>query len=75
MFAVWDMTKPDTENKRGLSFAVVNLTTVQVTRLPLKHKLSKTGKVCFAKPLLTEDLYIVQRKEFSVTCYKCDAYT
>jgi hypothetical protein len=30
-----DKVKPDTENIRGLNFAVVKLTTVQVTRLPL----------------------------------------
>jgi hypothetical protein len=25
--------------------------------------------ICFAKPILTEDLYIVQREEFLITCY------
>jgi hypothetical protein len=24
--------------------------------------------ICFAKPVLTEDLYIVQKEEFSITC-------
>jgi hypothetical protein len=28
-----------------------------------------------AKPVLTEDLCIVQKEGFSVTCYKCDTYT
>jgi hypothetical protein len=25
--------------------------------------------ICFAKPVLTKDLYIVQKEEFSITCY------
>jgi hypothetical protein len=54
--------------------AVVNLTTVQVTKLPLWHEVGKIGMICFAKPVLTEDLYMVQKKDFSVTCYKCDMY-
>jgi hypothetical protein len=29
----------------------------------------------FAKPGLTEDLYIVHKEEFSITCYNCDTYT
>jgi hypothetical protein len=35
MFAVQDKAKPDIENGRGLNLAVVKLTTVQVTELPL----------------------------------------
>jgi hypothetical protein len=35
MFVVWDKAKPDVENIRGLNFAVVKLTTVQMTNLPL----------------------------------------
>jgi hypothetical protein len=31
--------------------------------------------ICFGKPGLTEDLYIVQKEEFSTTCYMCDTYT
>jgi hypothetical protein len=31
--------------------------------------------ICFAKPELTEDFYIVQKKEFSITCYMCDTCT
>jgi hypothetical protein len=31
--------------------------------------------ICFAKPGLTKDLYIVHKEEFSVTCYMCDTYT
>jgi hypothetical protein len=45
--------------------AVVKLTTVHVTELPLWHKIRKIG---MAKPVLTEDLYVVQKKEFSITC-------
>jgi hypothetical protein len=56
--------KPDIENTRGLNLAVVKLTTVQVTELPLKHKISKTVMIYFAKPGLTEGLYIAQKEEF-----------
>jgi hypothetical protein len=31
--------------------------------------------ICFAKPGLIEDLYIVQKEEFSITCYMCNTYT
>jgi hypothetical protein len=31
--------------------------------------------ICFAKPGLTEDLYIVQNEELSVTCYMWDTYS
>jgi hypothetical protein len=27
------------------------------------------------KPVLTEDLCIVQKEEFSITCYMCEMYT
>jgi hypothetical protein len=32
--------------------------------------------IFFAKPVLTEDLHIVQKEKFSVTCYSymCDVY-
>jgi hypothetical protein len=53
--------------------AVADLTTVQVTKLPLYHKISKIGMICFPKPVLTKNLYIVQKKECS-TCYLCDRY-
>jgi hypothetical protein len=26
--------------------------------------------ICFAKPVLTEDLYIVQKEELSIACYQ-----
>jgi hypothetical protein len=31
--------------------------------------------ICLAKPVLTEDLCVVQKEEFSITSYKCDTYT
>jgi hypothetical protein len=37
--------------------------------------ISMIGMICFAKPGLTEDLYIVHKEEFSVTCYICNTYT
>jgi hypothetical protein len=48
--------------------AAVKLMTIQVTKLPLKHKINKIGMICFAKRGLTEDWYIVQNEEFSITC-------
>jgi hypothetical protein len=56
--------KTDIENIKGLNLAVVKLTTVQVTRQPLQHKICKLDMICSAKPLLTEDLCVVQRQEF-----------
>jgi hypothetical protein len=38
-------------------------------------KMSKIDMICFAKPVLTEDLYIVHKEKFSITCYMCDMYT
>jgi hypothetical protein len=73
--AAQDKAKPDIENIRGLNLAAVNLTTVQMTKLPLYHKMSKVDIICFPKSGLTEDLYIVHKKEFSITCYMCDTYT
>jgi hypothetical protein len=67
--------KPDIESIRGLNLAVVKLTTVQVTKLPLQHKIRKIGMICYAKPGLTEDSYVVLKEATSVTCYMCDAYT
>jgi hypothetical protein len=43
MFAILDKMKPNTKYIRGLNLAVVNNTTVQVTRLPLKRELPKVG--------------------------------
>jgi hypothetical protein len=55
--------KPDIENIRGLNLAVVKLTTDQVTRQPLKHKICKLGMICPAKPVLTKDLWVVQKQK------------
>jgi hypothetical protein len=62
MFAVEDKAKPGIEYIRGLNLAVVKLTTVQVTRQPLQHKICKMGMICPAKPVLTEDLCVVQKQ-------------
>jgi hypothetical protein len=72
----WYITScsPFKENPRGWNLAVAKLTTVQVTKLPLQHKIRKIGRICVAKPVVTEDLYIVQKEEFSITCYTCDTY-
>jgi hypothetical protein len=48
---------------RGLNLAVVKPMTVQVTKLPLLHKIRNIGMICFVKPVLTEDLCIVQKEE------------
>jgi hypothetical protein len=64
MFAVLEKVKPDIENIRGLNLVVVKLMTVQVTRQPLQHKICKIGMFWSAKPVLTEDLCVLQKKEF-----------
>jgi hypothetical protein len=73
MFAPQDKAKPDTENIRGLNLAI-KLTTVEVTKLPLWHKLNRIGIICIAKSGLTEELYILWKEYFSITCYMCDMY-
>jgi hypothetical protein len=75
MFAVSDKVKPVKKNIRGLNLAVVKLTIFQVTKVPLLHKQRKISMIFSAKPVLTEDLRIVQNEEFTITCYMCDMYT
>jgi hypothetical protein len=38
MFVVQEKVKLDTENIRGLNLAVVKITTVQITKVSLQHK-------------------------------------
>jgi hypothetical protein len=45
---------------RGLNLALVKLTTVQVTKLPLLHRIHKLDMICSIKPVLTQDSCIVQ---------------
>jgi hypothetical protein len=45
-FAAQDKKKPDTENIRGLNLAAVKLTTVEVAKLPLQHKINKIDMIC-----------------------------
>jgi hypothetical protein len=59
----------------GLNLAVVKLTTVQMTKLPLHHKMPKIGMISFLKPVPAEDLYIMQNKYFSIRSYMCEMYT
>jgi hypothetical protein len=56
--------KPDIENIKGLNLAVVKLTTDQVIRQPLQYKICKMGMICPEKPVLTEDLCVVQKQKF-----------
>jgi hypothetical protein len=46
MFAVWDGSEPDTENIKGLNFAVVKLPTIQVTTLPLYDTYDRLNLFC-----------------------------
>jgi hypothetical protein len=41
---------------RDLNLAVVKLTTVQMIRQPLQHKICKMDMICPAKPVLTRGL-------------------
>jgi hypothetical protein len=75
IFATEDNAKPNIDNISGLNLAEVKLTSVHVTKLPLYHKIRKIGMICFAKPGLSEYLYIAHKEEFSITCYICDTYT
>jgi hypothetical protein len=45
--------------------AAVELATVQDSKLPLEHKISKIDMICFAKPGLTEDLYRAKGRIFN----------
>jgi hypothetical protein len=56
MFAVYYKVKPDIGNIGGLNLALVKLTTIQVTKLPLLHKIGEIGMICSVKPVLTDDL-------------------
>jgi hypothetical protein len=72
MFAVQDKVKSDIERLKlgnGQSYDRSN------DKLPLWHKVRKIGMVCFSKPILRQDLYIVQKEEISITCHMCDTYT
>jgi hypothetical protein len=40
-----------------------------VAKLPLQHKIGKSGMICFAKPVLTEGFYTLQ-KEIALTLPK-----
>jgi hypothetical protein len=62
---------PDTENIIGLNLVAVKLTTVQVTKLRLYHKINKIGMISLAKPEMIEVFYIVQKEEFSITSHVC----
>jgi hypothetical protein len=70
MFAVYDNAEPDTENIIALNLGVVQLTTVEVNKLPLWHKISKIDMISSAKPVLTENSYIVLKEEYLTTCDK-----
>jgi hypothetical protein len=53
----------------------VKLTTVQVNKLPLLHKIRKIGMICSVKPVLTEDLCVVQKEDiFNNMLYMCEMY-
>jgi hypothetical protein len=45
MLVVLGKARPDIENIRGLNLAVAKLASVQVTKLPLYHKISMIGMI------------------------------
>jgi hypothetical protein len=57
------------------NLAVVKLTTVQMIKFSLKHKICKLGMICSVKPVPTQVLCVVQKEEFLITCYMCEIYT
>jgi hypothetical protein len=62
------------DNIGGLSLAVVKPTTIQETKLPFWHEIRRIDMISFAKPVLKENFYIVQKEEFSMICYMCESY-
>jgi hypothetical protein len=69
MLEVQGKAKPDIENIRGLNLEMDKLTTFQVSKLPLYHKIREIGMICSAKPILTEDLCVMQEEKFAVIFY------
>jgi hypothetical protein len=69
---VWSVSRCYNQDRWSNEFSSV---TVQVTKVPLQHKIRKIGMICFAKSGLTEGLCAVQMEEFSITCCICDTYT
>jgi hypothetical protein len=59
MFSVWSLPSSYLEDNWGAT---------QLANI-------KIGMICFAMPVLTEDLYIVQKETFSITCYMCDTHS
>jgi hypothetical protein len=55
-----DKVKPDIENIRGGGQAY-DLSNANLT---FEHKISKIDMMCSVKPMLTEDLWVVQKQEF-----------
>jgi hypothetical protein len=52
------------------------LATVQVTKLSLQHKIRKIGMICSVKPVLKEDLCVVQKEQiFNNMLYMCEIFT
>jgi hypothetical protein len=37
-------------------------------------KVRKIGMICSVEPVLTEDLYVLQKEENSIACYMCKMY-
>jgi hypothetical protein len=61
--------KPVNINVRSLNLAAVRLTSVQVTNLPVYHKIRKKNVNCFTRPGQTVHAYVVRKENFLVTCY------
>jgi hypothetical protein len=68
MFATSGKVKPNTEIVRGLIFAAVKRTTVQMTRLPLYHELHELGYRLLCQAL--DILYIRRGGLISLWLYK-----
>jgi hypothetical protein len=47
-----------------VKMVILTCKTIQVTRLPLQYEICKIGMICSVKPVLTEDLCLVQKQEF-----------
>jgi hypothetical protein len=69
----WELLKMAAKRIQLLPPYLVELYTPCQKRTSVGHKICMIGS---AKPGLKDDIYIVQKEEFSVTCcYMCDTYT
>jgi hypothetical protein len=63
------------QKKAVFSVGSVQRNYLEDNRLRQSHKICKLGMICSVMPILAEDLCVVQKEAFSITCYMCKIYT